>query len=74
MFRGQPELRSGKLHGRHSVSAQGAHAGGAPVQSPGGDLHGQEAVPATMNKSGLQIDAEELSQDFRTPSTVVGLD
>ena len=27
VFRGQPELRSGKLHGRHSVSAQGAHAG-----------------------------------------------
>ena len=24
-----------------------------------------------MNKSGLQIDAEELSQDFRTPSTVL---
>ena len=31
----------------------------------------QESVPATMNKSGLQIDAEELSQDIQTPSTVL---
>ena len=31
----------------------------------------QVAVPATMNKSGLQIDAEELSQDIQTPSTVL---
>ena len=31
----------------------------------------QEAVPATMNKSGLQIEAEKLSQDTQTPSTVV---
>ena len=29
----------------------------------------QESVPATMNKSGLQIEAEELSQDIQTPST-----
>ena len=36
---GLPELQGGKLHGRHSVSAQGAHAGGELVQSPGGDLH-----------------------------------
>ena len=31
----------------------------------------QEAVPATMNKSGLQIEAEKLSQDIQTPSTVL---
>ena len=31
----------------------------------------QEAFPATMNKSGLQIEAEKLSQDTQTPSTVV---
>ena len=31
----------------------------------------QEAVLATMNKSGLQIEAEELSQDIQTPSTVL---
>ena len=31
----------------------------------------QEAVPATMNKSGLQIEAEKLSQDLQTPSTVL---
>ena len=30
----------------------------------------QEAVPATMNKSGLQVDGKELSQDIQTPSTV----
>ena len=30
----------------------------------------QEAVPAPMNKSGLQIEAEKLSQDIQTPSTV----
>ena len=34
-----------KLHGRHSVSAQGAHAGGELVQSPGGDLHGPDSSP-----------------------------
>ena len=31
----------------------------------------QEAVPATMNKSGPQIEAEKLSQDIQTPSTVL---
>ena len=31
----------------------------------------QEAVPGTMNKSGLQTDAEKLSQDVQTPSTVL---
>ena len=31
---------------------------------------GQIAVPATMNKSGLQIDAGELSQDTQAPCTV----
>ena len=31
----------------------------------------QESVPATMNESGLQIEAEELSQDTQTPSTVL---
>ena len=31
----------------------------------------QEAVPATMNKSGLQNEAEKLSQDVKTPSTVL---
>ena len=31
----------------------------------------QEAVPATMNKSGLQIEAEKLSQEVQTPSTVL---
>ena len=31
----------------------------------------QEAVPATMNKSGLQIEVEKLSQDIQTPSTVL---
>ena len=31
----------------------------------------QEAVPATMNKSGLQIEAEKFSQDMQTPSTVL---
>ena len=30
----------------------------------------QEAVPATTNKSGLQIEAEKLSQDIQTPSAV----
>ena len=30
-----------------------------------------ESDPATMNKSRLQIDAEELSQDIQTPSTVL---
>ena len=29
------------------------------------------AVPATTNKSGLQVDAKELSQDIQTPSTVL---
>ena len=31
----------------------------------------QEAVPATMNKSGLQIEAEKLSRDIQTPSTEI---
>ena len=31
----------------------------------------QEAVPATTNKSGLQVDGKELSQDVQTPSTVL---
>ena len=31
----------------------------------------QEAVPATMNKSGLQVDGKELSLDIQTPSTVL---
>ena len=31
----------------------------------------QESVPATMNKSGLQVDGKELSQDVQTPSTVL---
>ena len=31
----------------------------------------QEAAQATMNKSGLQIEAEKLSQDFQTSSTVL---
>ena len=31
----------------------------------------QVAVPATMNKPGLQIDAEELSQGIQTPITVL---
>ena len=31
----------------------------------------QEAVPAPMNKSSLQIEAEKLSQDLQTPSTVL---
>ena len=31
----------------------------------------QEAVPATMNKSRLQIEAEKFSQDIQTPSTVL---
>ena len=31
----------------------------------------QEAVPATMNKSGLRIEAEKLSQDIQTPCTVL---
>ena len=34
----------------------------------------QEAVPATVNKSRLQIEAEKLSQDFQTPRHCVGLD
>ena len=44
--RGLPELRGGKLHGRYSVSAQGAHAGGELVQSPRGDLHGPGSSPS----------------------------
>ena len=32
---------------------------------------GQEVVPATMNKSGMQIEAEKLSQGIQTPSTVL---
>ena len=32
--RGLPELWGGKLHGRHSVSARGAHAGGELVAKP----------------------------------------
>ena len=31
----------------------------------------QEAVPATMTKSGLRIEAEKLSQDIQTPCTVL---
>ena len=31
----------------------------------------QEAVPATMNKSGLQIEAVKLRQEKQTPSTVL---
>ena len=31
----------------------------------------QEAVPATMNKPGLQIEEEKLSQDMQTTSTVL---
>ena len=31
----------------------------------------QEAVPATTNKPSLQIEAEKLSQDIQTPSTVL---
>ena len=31
----------------------------------------QEAAPATMNKSGLQIEAEKLSHYVQTPSTVL---
>ena len=30
-----------------------------------------ESVPATMNKSGLKMDAEELSQDTQKPSTML---
>ena len=44
--RGLPELQGGKLHGRHSVSARGAHAGGELVQSPGGDLRGPGGSPS----------------------------
>ena len=69
--RGLPELQGGKLHGRHSVSAQGTHAGGELVQSRRRSTWTRKQSPATMNKSGLQIDAEELSQDVRTPSTVL---
>ena len=43
---GLPELQGGKLHGRQSVSAQGAHAGGELVQSSGGDLHGPGISPS----------------------------
>ena len=68
--RGLPELQGGKCtHVTVSV-AQGAHAGGELVQSPGGDLHGPGSSPATINKSGLQIEAEKISQDLQTPSTV----
>ena len=46
------------------------HAGGELVQSPGGYQHGPgKAVQATMKKSGLHIDAEELSQGVQTPCT-----
>ena len=69
--RGLPELQSRKLHGRHSVSARGAHAGGELVQSPGEIYVDQKAVPATMNKSSLQIEAETLSRDIQTPSTML---
>ena len=31
----------------------------------------QESVPATMNRSSLQVEAEKLSQDMQTPSTVL---
>ena len=31
----------------------------------------QEAVPATMNKSSLQVDGKELSQDIQMPTTVL---
>ena len=39
-------LQGGTLHGRHTVSAQGAHAGGELVQSPGGYLHGPGSSPS----------------------------
>ena len=44
--RGLPELQGGKVQGRHSVSAQGAHAGGGLAQSPGGHLHGPGSSPS----------------------------
>ena len=44
--RGLPELQSGKLHGRHSASAQRAHASGELVQSLVGDLHGPGISPS----------------------------
>ena len=31
----------------------------------------QKSVPATMNKSGPQVEAEKLSPDVQTPSTVL---
>ena len=68
--RGLPELQGGKLHGRHNVGAQGAHASGELVQSQETHMD-QEAVPATMNKSGPQIEAEKLNQYVQTPSTVL---
>ena len=44
--RGLPELSGRELHGRLSVSAQGAHASGELVQSPGGDQHGPGISPS----------------------------
>ena len=41
------------------------------MKSPGGDLHGPGSSPSHMNKSGLQIDGKERSQDVQTPSTVL---
>ena len=60
-------LRDEKVHRHHSASARETHAGGELVQSPGGDLHGP-GNPATTTKSGLQIEAEKLSQEIQTPS------
>ena len=44
--RGLAEPQGGKVQGRHSVSAQGAHAGGGLAQSPGGHLHGPGSSPS----------------------------
>ena len=56
-----------KLHGRHSVSAQVVNSCKAQEEI----YVDQKAVPATVKKSGLQIEAEKLSQDVQTPSTVL---
>ena len=62
--RGLPELQGGKVHGRHIGSAQGAHAGGGLVQSPGVDLHGTGSSPS-------HDEQVRSAKDMQTPNTVL---
>ena len=68
--RGLPELHGEKVHGRHSVSAQGAHAGCEFVQSPG-DPHGPGSSPSHDERVWSADSSGKSQPGDTTPSTVL---